>query len=233
MKNVNQELENIYQTLLNAYGPQGWWPVFDETTGKIEYHKNDYSFPKNDDQRFEISIGAILTQNAAWMNVVTSLQNLKKEKVLNKDKIKNIKKEKLAELIKSSVYHNQKTKKLKFFAAWLEKNEPITRDNLLSIWGIGPETADSIMLYAHKKPIFVVDAYTKRIFSRIGLIKEDSTYDEAQELFMKHLDQDYKLFNEYHALIVEHAKQYCKVKPLCIKCQLRDACKYSKEHKEK
>ncbi len=225
MKSVNQKLENIYQTLLKAYGSQGWWPVFNDTTGKIEYHKNDYSLPKNEQQRFEISVGAILTQNAAWKNVEASLYNLRTATVLSKNKIKNIEKERLGELIKSSVYHNQKTKKLKLFVDFLEKNNEITRESLLKVWGVGPETADSILLYAYKKPIFVVDAYTKRIFSRMGLTQKDATYDDMQQLFMKNLSNDVTLFNEYHALLVEHAKQYCKVKPLCKHCPLNKMCK--------
>lgn len=228
---MGKNIKDIYDILIKTYGPQGWWPVFNDVTGKIEYHKNDYSFHKNDDQKFEISVGAILTQNASWKNVETSLNNLKKNNVLDKEGIKNIKNEKLAELIKSSVYHNQKTKKLKLFVEWLEKNNEITRENLLNIWGIGPETADSILLYAYKKPIFVVDAYTKRIFSRVGLIKENSSYDEAQKLFMNNLEKDAKLFNEYHALIVEHAKQHCRVKPLCDGCPLKNICEHAKRYK--
>ena len=166
----NKLVLTIYKRFLSRYGPQGWWPVFDENTGKIEYHKNNYEIPTNEQQQFEIGVGAILTQNAAWKNVEKSLYELKNQNVLIKNGIEKINNEKLAGLIKSSVYHNQKTKKLKLFVEMLKKKEKITRGGLLETWGIGPETADSILLYAYKMPVFVVDAYTKRIFLRIGLV---------------------------------------------------------------
>ena len=134
---------------------------------------------------------------------------------------------KLGKIIKSSGYFNQKVKKIRFMIEFLESGKKINQENLLSVWGIGPETADSILLYAYEQPSFVIDAYTKRIFSRIGLIHEKVTYHELQEMFHKELPKDHELFKEYHALLVEHAKRYCRTKPLCKECILRKQCKYA------
>lgn len=131
-------------------------------------------------------------------------------------------------IIKSSGYHNQKAKKLKEFTKFYSKNNELTRDKLLGIYGIGKETADSILLYACKKPYFVIDAYTKRIMNRLGFKEE--TYNEFQSLFMKNLDNDHKLFNEFHALIVRHGKETCKKNPLCNKCCLNKICEYGKSN---
>jgi len=180
----------------------------------------------------------ILTQNTNWKNVEKAIINLNKNKLININKIIKINKKKLALIIRSSGYHNQKAKKLKNFCQFLLKNyngrindffsDDIDklRNELLSVKGIGPETADSIILYSTKKPIFVIDAYTKRIFNRIGYKEE--TYDEFQGLFMGNLEHDEKLFNEYHALIVEHGKNVCKTKPLCKECFLKPNCKFGK-----
>jgi len=229
---MKYKIERIYKQLLERYGKQGWWPVFNNKN-KIEYHKNNYDIPLNEQQRFEISIGAILTQNATWKSVEISLKKLKDSNLLNPKLIIKTKDETIAELIKSSIYHNQKTKKLRIFSEWIETQPNITRETLLNLWGVGNETADSILLYAYKKPIFVIDTYTKRIFSRIGLINEKMKYEEIQKIFMNNLERDYKLFNEYHALIVEHAKRYCKTKPQCDNCPLNDICEYTKQYKIK
>lgn len=229
IKNCRRELKEIYKALLEVYGYQGWWPLFNEKTSKIEYHPGDYSYPKNDSQRFEICQDAILTQNTSWKNVEKALENLKKYNLLNKEKLKLIEIKKLAEIIKSSGYNNQKAKKIKEFIKFLDSKKEINRNNLLAIWGIGNETADSILLYAHKNPVFVIDSYTKRIFSRLGFCKESINYDELQKLFHKNLEKNHKLFNEYHALIVEHAKRFCKKKPLCDNCPIKTHCKYFTE----
>lgn len=180
----------------------------------------------------------ILTQNTNWKNVEKAIFNLNKHNLINVEKIKKIKNKKLALIIKSSGYHNQKAKKLKNFCSFLldsynsdiylffKNNIKKLRKELLEINGIGPETADSIMLYAAQKPIFVIDAYTKRIMNRIG-IKEE-TYDELQNLFMKNLKSNEKVFNEYHALLVELGKNICKKKPLCIECPINNQCSYYK-----
>jgi endonuclease-3 related protein len=214
------KLIKIYQELLKKYDYQGWWPV----DGK--YFPNDYSYPKNEKQRFEIIVGAILTQNTSWKNVEKSLCELSKNKIDNWNQIINVSSTKLAKLIKSSGYFNQKVKKLKSAAKFFldYKNSTPSRQQLLSVWGIGPETADSILSYAYKKPEFVIDAYTKRIFSRIGMCKIDTSYDKVKSLFEKNLKPDFKIFNEFHALIVKHAKQACLKNPKCDLCCLKNFC---------
>jgi len=205
-------LNEVYQILYDEYGPQGWWPI------NNKYSKGDYSIPRNEKEEFEIILGAILTQSTSWKNVEKSLDILRKNKLIDRNKLEKIEETELAKLIKHSGYNNQKAKKIK---EYLKFNKEITRETLLEIWGFGPETADSVLLYAYKKPIFVVDAYTKRIFSRLGV---EGSYEELQNLFHTSLTKDYKLFNEYHALIVEHAKQHCKTQPLCESCCLKKIC---------
>ena len=191
------ELKSIYDKLYEEHGPQGWWPI------NNRYNKNNFS-EKTEQEKFEISVGAILTQNTSWNNVETALNKLRENNALNKETIKNISQEELAKLIISSGYNNQKAKKLKEFA---EFNKKITRENLLSIWGIGPETADSILLYAYNYPIFVIDTYTKRVMLHNGIGKKEWSYEQWQNFFHENLKKDYKLFNEFHALFVEHAKK--------------------------
>lgn len=227
-KTMEKELKEIYKNLLGVYGYQGWWPLFNEETGKIEYHPGKYSLPENDSQRFEICLGAILAQNTSWKNVEKALGNLRKNNLLNKEEIKLIETKKLAGLIKSSGYNNQKAKKIKEFIIFLDSKKEINRENLLGVWGIGKETADSILLYAYSKPIFVIDSYTKRIFSRLGFCEENINYNKLQDLFHENLGKDTKLFNEYHALIVEHAKRFCRKKPLCRRCSLNNICNFYK-----
>lgn len=229
-------IKTIYEKLLKYFGPQNWWPVTNQGGIKPTYEKRDRLTER---QKFEIGIGAILTQNTAWKNVEIAIENLNKENLIDIRKLKKIDKKKLARLIKSAGYYNQKAIKLKTFAKYIAENykgnlkeffrkdvEKL-REELLTIKGIGAETADSIILYAAQKPIFVIDAYTKRIFNRIGYKEE--TYEELQNLFMENLEKDTKLFNEYHALLVELGKIICKTKPLCDKCCLRKLCEYNNE----
>jgi len=219
---MQDKIIQIYNILLKEYGSQGWWPI------NNKYKTKDKLTEK---EKFEICIGAILTQNTSWKNVEKALNNLRINNLLNKKSIENLDIRKLAELIKSSGYNNQKAKKLKEFINFINSKEQITRDNLLKIWGIGKETADSILLYAHKKPVFVIDSYTKRIFSRLGLCNEKIEYDDLQDVFHNNLKSNHKLFNEYHALLVEHAKRYCKTKPECKNCPLNKECEYFKNSK--
>jgi endonuclease-3 related protein len=182
---------------------------------------------------FEVMVGAILTQNTSWKNVEKAIQNLKERKVLYVRGIHQLKRNQLASLIKSSGYFRIKADRLKAFVnfliesyrgdlKWLTKERIETlRQKLLDVKGIGPETADSILLYGLKKPIFVVDAYTKRILSRHGIISEKASYDEVQRLFMNHLPHDQRLFNEYHALLVHLGKTLCKKTPRCDLCPIR------------
>ncbi len=200
------------------YGPQGWWPLLclrdkginPAKTGSTNgYHPKDYSYPKNTVQRFEICVGAVLTQNTSWTNVGKALLALREKKLLSPQKIISAAGNKLKNAIRPAGYYNQKARKLKEFSDFflkLKRRTP-TRDELLEIWGIGPETADSILLYAYKQPEFVVDTYTKRILIAQKLINSKMTYEEIKNLVQNSLPADYKLFQEFHALFVEHAKQ--------------------------
>ena len=208
---MKDRLIKIYETLYQAFGPRDWWP------GKTP---------------FEVMVGAVLTQNTSWKNVEKAIQRLKEKGVLNSKGIHQLQKSQLASLIRSSGYYRIKADRLKTFVDFLfkeydgnvekmkkERVETL-RQTLLGIKGIGPETADSILLYGLKKPIFVIDAYTKRILSRHRMISERATYGEMQKLFMDHLPLDVKLFNEYHALIVHLGKTVCKKIPRCDICPL-------------
>ena len=221
-------LPELYENLFKAYSPQGWWPI----QGVYEKHNNHIRV-LTEKERFEICLGAILTQNTAWKNVEKSLAALQKHDLLDPQKLERMDVQKLAVLIRSSGYHNQKAKKIKAFLAFLKSKksipQPPARENLLGVWGIGPETADSILLYAYHQPVFVVDAYTKRILSRMGLIEKDADYELVRSLlesaFASKTEQEkVKIFNEFHALFVEHAKQYCRTKPLCEHCPLNTSC---------
>ncbi len=202
-------LLGIYDTLYGASGPLHWWPG--ETA-------------------FEVMVGAILTQNTSWRNVEKAIQRLKEKKVLSIRRIHQLKTEELASLIRSSGYYRIKAGRLKAFVDFLVegyegdlvrmRREDLgeLRRKLLGVKGIGPETADSILLYGLKKPIFVVDAYTRRILSRHRIISEKASYEEIQRLFMDHLPLDGSLFNEYHALFVHVGKTLCRKIPECDIC---------------
>ncbi|PIT84377.1 endonuclease III, partial [Candidatus Micrarchaeota archaeon CG10_big_fil_rev_8_21_14_0_10_45_29] len=205
------QLVKFYKKLLLLHGRQGWWPLLGvkgenpTKTGSMRgYHPGDYSYPKNQEQKFEICIGAILAQNTNWVNVEKALLNLQKAGALGAKKVLQIKKEKLAKLVRPAGYFNQKARKLKEFAKfYLKCGEGVpTREELLGIWGVGPETADSILLYAYKLPFFVVDAYTKRIFAKEKFFKENEKYEKIRQMCEEKLPKDYKLLQEFHALIV-------------------------------
>ena len=198
----------VYRSLLRELGPQGWWPVTHEGPGP-SYHPGDYSFPRTQLQQWEICAGAILTQNTAWKNVEKALVNLRNAGIWSPEAILEIQKRRLEQLINPSGFFRQKAERLRIFAeevrergvkAFLKKT---SRDDLLSIKGIGPETADSILLYAGKRPFFVVDAYTRRMFS----FPKKMAYQEIQELFGRSFPKDWRIYNEFHALIVQKGKQ--------------------------
>jgi len=207
------ELLKIYKRLFQHFGPQHWWPA---------------------ESPFEVIVGAILTQNTAWSNVEKAIINLKKQNLLSCGAILKIPDKDLASLIKPSGYYNQKAKRLKDFCTFFLKEYSgdiekmfseeigVLREKLLSVKGIGPETADSILLYAGNMPVFVVDTYTYRILSRHGLIPDEISYEEIQSLFMDFLDSDAELFKEFHALLVMTGKHFCKKKPKCSGCPLED-----------
>ncbi|HIG96542.1 TPA: hypothetical protein HA249_06690 [Candidatus Woesearchaeota archaeon] len=217
-------IHSLYTALLSTYGPQGWWPIRGVYTKQNNHYRT-----LSEEERFEICLGAILTQNTAWKNVEKSLVALQKHDLLDPQKLERMDMQKLALLIRSSGYHNQKAKKIRAFLDFLKQNKPVTREHLLAVWGIGPETADSMLLYAYQQPVFVVDAYTKRILSRMGLVEKDADYELVRSLlesaFASKTEQEkVKIFNEFHALFVEHAKQYCRTKPLCEHCPLNALC---------
>ena len=201
--------------LYETYGPQGWWPILsarESAAGALRargYHPLDYSLPQQDLDRCEIAVGAILTQNTAWTNVEKAIQNLADADALTPKAIEGLSDEALAALVRPAGYYNQKAKKLKIFAAFFrgQKGRIPSRDQLLALWGVGKETADSILLYAYHEPQFVVDAYSRRILSALGLVAPDASYDEMQQLFVKELKRDIIVYQEYHALIVAHGKE--------------------------
>ena len=227
-------IKKIYNSLHSHFGPQFWWPV----TEKGNFHPIYSGGPKNERQQLEVCFGSILAQNTSWKNAEKAIAELNKGNLIDVVKILKIGNKKLAKIIKSSGYHNQKAKKVKNFCHFLLKNYngklnllfqnniDELRKQLLSVNGIGPETADSIILYSAKKPIFVIDAYAKRIMDRLGY--EEQAYDRLQNLFMQSLPNSEKLFNEYHALLVELGKNICKKEPLCDKCPLNKICRYKK-----
>jgi endonuclease-3 related protein len=218
-QSVAQALLNIYRRLLAHYGPQHWWPA---------------------EEPFEVIVGAILTQSAAWGNVEKAIANLRSANALSPKTLRQLSTPKLATLVHPCGYYNAKALKLKSFAYWLgnhhrddlnrlfASNVDELRQQLLSIQGIGQETADSIILYAASKPSFVIDAYTRRIIKRIGLAPEKNSYGAYQALFMENLPPDAKLFNEYHALLVCLGKKVCRPHPLCPQCCLSELCQFSR-----
>jgi endonuclease-3 related protein len=220
----------FYSKLLKEYGPQGWWPTTSVGRSVPEY----LGGPRNHVQKLEVIFGAILTQSTSWKNAEKAIISLNKEDLIDISKLCGIDESRLSEMIRPSGYYNQKAKKLKEICQFL-MNNPLEelekldterlREKLLSVKGVGMETADSIILYSFGRPIFVVDAYAKRMFARIGICRKDVTYVELQEIFHKSLKADAHLFNEYHALIVEHCKRCCRKKPLCGNCFLEYVCK--------
>ena len=203
---------DIYERLYSYYGPQGWWP------GRT---------------RFEVIVGAILTQNTAWTNVEKAIGNIRKARLLSPAALKKMPDKALARLIRPAGYYNIKAKRLKNFMRYLfsryggsldrvsRRPTGDLRKELLSVNGIGPETCDSILLYAFGRPVFVVDAYTKRIFSRHRFFSENADYHVAQAFFMDSLAHEPGMFNEYHALIVALGKEYCRKRPRCDACPLK------------
>lgn len=206
-------LPGVYRRLFKHFGPQYWWPG---------------------DTPFEVAVGAILTQNTAWSNASQAISELRREGLLRADRLEKVTLRRLARLIRSSGYFNQKAIRLKTFVAFLiaryrgsmarfaQTSLMSARQELLALKGIGPETADSILLYALHQPVFVIDAYTRRILARHSLIPWNASYEETQALFMEHLRRSVHHWNEYHALIVVLGKEYChRTRPKCDLCPLR------------
>jgi endonuclease-3 related protein len=207
------EARGIFERLLRAYGPQHWWPG---------------------DTPFEVIVGAVLTQNTAWRNVERAIETLKARQALDARVILDLPLEELARLIRASGYFNVKARRLRALCQWyvdeggLEALQDLPTDKLrhrlLRVHGIGPETADDILLYAFERPVFVIDAYTRRIFSRLGLLDGETGYEHLREAFEQALGPDAGLFNEYHALIVVHGKDVCRPAARCEGCCLAAVC---------
>lgn len=212
---TRRKLLSTYNALYRTFGAQEWWPA---------------------DSPFEVMVGAVLTQNTAWSNVERAIGNLVERDKLNAADIVRARNDHLALWLRPSGYFNIKAQRLKNFCRWyLEQGgyrrlarmrTGDLRRALLSVNGIGHETADDILLYAFGRPVFVIDAYTRRLFARLGLVAGDEPYDELRLALERSLGEDATLFNEYHALIVRHAKEHCRVRPRCTGCVLRRGCRY-------
>lgn len=207
VKGVMDKIRIIYDKLFSAYGEQGWWPLLKDC--KLSYHPGDYSPPHNEAEIFQVWVGSILTQNTTWRQASRALIRLGKIGALNPYRIIRMDPPRLVELIKCAGFPNQKAYYLKEISKFFTNLEDIpTREELLSIKGVGNETADTILLYAYKMPEFIVDTYTRRIFQKLKLIEGDEDYMEIKGLFEDNLASDYRIFQEYHALLVEHGKRY-------------------------
>lgn len=208
-----EDCRRVYRRLHAAYGPQGWWPARSP---------------------FEVMVGAVLTQNTAWVNVERAIATLRAARALTPATIARTPLRRLASWIKPSGYFNVKARRLQAMARWVvdsggfaalhRRDTETLRADLLAVHGIGPETADDILLYAFARPVFVIDAYTRRIFGRLDLLPAAAHYEHLRESFEQTLGADVPVFNQYHALIVRHGKDVCKTKPRCDSCCLRADC---------
>ena len=208
-----RQLQTVYRQLLSQHGRQHWWPA---------------------DTPFEVMVGAILTQNTAWTNVERAIGNLKRENLLSAELISRCPTAHLADFLRPSGYFNVKADRLKQFCTWYVEmggyerlkfhSTRGLRHRLLAVKGIGPETADDMLLYAFERAVFVVDAYTRRLFSRLGWIKGDEPYETLRLGFERALGRNVKQYNEFHALSVKHAKDICQTRPRCSGCSLNAWC---------
>lgn len=212
-------MRGVHDLLLGHHGAQAWWPA---------------------DGPFEVMVGAILTQNTSWSNVERGIEALKERDWLSPEPLLERSHAEVAEIIRPVGYFNVKTRRLKAFCAWYlaaggyatlqEWTTPALRAALLSVKGVGRETADDILLYAFHRPVFVIDAYTRRLFTRLGCVPPEARsggYEHWRALFEEALEPDPALFNEYHALIVKQAKDICRPRPLCGQCVLAPHCRYA------
>ncbi len=216
MDDADTQLRPLYERLLRVYGPQGWWPA---------------------QTPFEVMVGAVLTQNTAWTNVEKAIARLAQAQVLELEALLALSPQRLGELIRPAGFYNIKASRLLNLCHWYraQGGEPGVarietsqlRQRLLGVNGIGPETADAILLYAWGRRVFVIDAYTRRIFSRIGLCHGESAYESLRHWFEQALGPDRDCYQEYHALIVTHAKTHCRVRPRCRGCPLEQHCAHA------
>ena len=212
---TRSRLQRVYTRLHRRFGHAGWWPG---------------------DSPFEVCVGALLTQNTSWANVEKAIESLRRRGALSYEGLSRMSERRLASSIRSSGYYNVKARRLRAFLAFLGRefggrveamaleDAPVLRQKLLAVDGIGRETADSIALYAAGLPLFVVDAYTRRVFTRLGMLQGDEDYDTIQALFMRRLPADAGLYNDYHAQIVLLGKDFCRPRPRCGDCPLDDLC---------
>jgi len=210
---TRRQLLDVYQGMLAAYGPQQWWPA---------------------DSAFEVAVGAVLTQNTNWSNVERAIANLRQADVLTLPAIRRLPKDQLAQLLRPAGYYNLKTERLLQLCDYLASCQGLdelrglpldeARSGLLSVWGVGPETADDILLYALDRPVFVIDAYTRRLLVRMGLATGRESYEALRRGFERVLSPDVALFKQYHALLVEHAKSVCRKSPACESCCFASDC---------
>lgn len=222
MKKRSKQVREIYEKLYQLYGPQGWWPltshegVNPHKTGATEgYHPLDYDLPVTREEIYEVILGAVLTQNTAWLQARQAVINLKELGALVPEKLLNLDDETLKSAIRCAGFLNQKSAYLRAFTEFfidLDGQIPYKKE-LLQVKGVGNETADSILLYAYRQPEFVVDTYTRRIFTHQRLVDEKISYQELKNLFQASLPRNVPVYQEYHALIVEHAKRYYSKKP--------------------
>ena len=207
------DLQQVYERLLDAYGRQGWWPAQDA---------------------FEVMVGAILTQNTSWTQVEKVISALRGGGLIDAAALLDCEHDRLAGLLRPVGYFNVKARRLQNFCGWYLRHEgeaglsgwstEALREALLSVNGVGAETADAILLYAFERPVFVIDAYTRRLFGRLGLLDAAWGYEVLRASFERDLRADVAMFNEYHALIVHHAKYFCRSKPHCAQCALAGDC---------
>jgi endonuclease III related protein len=209
---TEEALEDLFRRLLAHYGPQHWWPA---------------------ESPFEVMVGAVLTQNTAWINVERAIANLRQTDLLDPAAMAALAPEQLAHHLRPSGYFNIKAKRLQALCRWLLSRDEWEhletdrlREQLLSVHGIGPETADDILLYAYQRPVFVIDAYTRRLVSRLGLLDGELPYETLRAVFEQALSPNVAMFNEYHALLDHHAKLICRPKPHCDACVLRNLCQW-------
>ncbi|MBN2149859.1 MAG: hypothetical protein JW839_00305 [Candidatus Lokiarchaeota archaeon] len=240
---MENEIGEIYHLLLNEYGNQGWWPLSRyysagalPPTVPTGYHEGDYRPPEGDEDVLEVIVGAILAQNVSWIGVEKAIRAIKRRNGFSMASLRSIPDAEMQDLIYTTRFYREKAKRIRdaldaISSAGLsrlhERPAEGLREFFLSIKGIGRETADSIVLYAFKKPLFVVDAYTRRLFSRLGLVDKSEDYDAIQAFFQGSVARDHETYNEYHALVVAHCVRACKkADPRCGACVLRKRCKY-------
>ncbi|MEN3027981.1 MAG: endonuclease III domain-containing protein [Aquificaceae bacterium] len=208
------KLEELYRLLFELYGPQGWWPV------DREYHSL-----RGTDPREEVIIGAVLTQNTGWKNVEKALENLKRQGELSLRFVRELEVGRLKELIKPAGFYNLKALRLKNVASFfdpVDKVEEVEREELLRVKGVGEETADAILLYAGNRLTFVIDKHTRRFMKRFAGV--EGSYGELKKFFEANLPPDVELYKEFHALLDEQGKRFCRSTPLCGECPLKTFC---------